>query len=329
MIVLAGDIGGTQTRIALFEVDGIHLTPLIEKVYSSNAFPAFDLIIKDFISIEKFQAGSICFGIAGPVRDGLCETTNLPWSIDSKKIEQTIGIEHTTLINDLEANAWGIQTLSADDFCQINPGSKSARGNACIISAGTGLGEAGMFWDGNRHHPYASEGGHCGFSATTEQQFRLLQFLQQRYKHVSWERVVSGLGIVNIFEFLINDTGQDLPDWFLHQKQHGDPAAAISQMSVDNRCPLSAATIDLFVHCFAIEAGNLALKTLAMGGVYIGGGIAPKLLEHLKKPAFFEAFRKKGRMTELLTAMPINVILNDQTALYGSALCGANQNNST
>ncbi len=329
MIVLAGDVGGTQTRIALFEVDGTHLTPLIEKVYSSNAFPTFDLIIKDFISIEKFQARSICFGVAGPVRNGICETTNLPWSIDPQKIEHIAGIEHTTLINDLEANAWGIQALSADDFCEINLGSTSAIGNTCIISAGTGLGEAGMFWDGNRHHPYASEGGHCGFSATTEQEFRLMHFLQQRYKHVSWERVVSGMGIVNIFEFLANDTGVKLPDWFVDQKKHGDAAAAISQMSVDNTCALATETIDLFVHCYAVESGNLALKTMAMGGVYIGGGIAPKLLEHLKRPAFFEAFRNKGRMSELLTDMPVNVILNDQAALFGSALCGANRTKST
>ena len=324
MIVLAGDVGGTQTRLALFEVDGTDLIPLIEKNYSSSAFPTFDLIIKDFIAIENFEAGSICIGIAGPVRNGICETTNLPWSIDIQKIARTASIDRAVLINDLVANAWGIQALSTGDFAVINPGQSSTGGNACIISAGTGLGQAGMFWDSIQYRPYASEGGHCGFSATTDQDFRLLKFLQHRYGHVSWERIVSGMGIVNIFEFLINDYGIATPNWFVEHQQQGDPAAAISQHFSD--CKVSAETIKLFTHFYAVETANLALKTMATGGVYIGGGIAPKLLEHLQTPFFYESFIAKGRMSNLLTDMPLKVILNDQTALYGSALCGANLN---
>lgn len=322
MIVLAGDVGGTQTRMALFEVDGTRLTPLIEKNYSSNAFPNFDLIIEDFFAIEKFKAEAICIGIAGPVQNGVCETTNLPWNIDIQRIARTSRIDCAVLINDLVANAWGIQALSADDFQVINPGLSSPSGNACIISAGTGLGQAGMFWDGIQYRPYASEGGHCGFSATTEQDFRLLKFLQQRYNHVSWERIVSGMGIANIFEFLVDDYAITPPDWFIENNQQGDPAAAIAQRI--NDCKVCAETIKLFTHFYAVETANLALKTMATGGIYIGGGIAPKLLEHLQDPSFYESFIAKGRMSRLLTQMPLKVILNDQTALYGSALCGAN-----
>jgi len=243
MKVLAGDIGGTQTRIALFDVDKIHLTPLIEKTYSSVAYPNLDTIIEDFISLEKFTAAAACFGVAGPIQQDRCNTTNLPWNIDVQQIGRKIGIRRATLINDLEANAWGLQALAPNDLHVINPGNPPAGGNACIISAGTGLGEAGLYWNGIQYQPYASEGGHCDFVANTEQEFRLLKFLQQRYDHVSWERVVSGMGVVNIFEFLITDHGFSTPEWF----EYGVAAAEISSKSLDGSCALCAETMDLFV----------------------------------------------------------------------------------
>ena len=318
MIVLAGDIGGTQTRIALYDVNGAQLTSLLEKTYSSTAYPNLDTIIEDFVCIEKFTAAAACFGVAGPVQQDHCNATNLPWKIDAQKIGRAIGIRHATLINDLEANAWGIQALAPNDLHVINPGNPPASGNACIISAGTGLGEAGLYWNGIHYQPYASEGGHCDFAASTEQEFRLLKFLQQRYDHVSWERVVSGIGVVNIFAFLIADHGLSTPGWF----ECDNAAAEISRKSLDGSCALCAETMDLFIRFYAAEAGNLALKTMATGGVYIGGGIAPKILQKFREPTFLETFKAKGRMTDLLGNIPVKVILNPQTALFGSALYG-------
>ncbi len=321
MIILAGDIGGTQTRIALFDVSGMHLTPLIEKTYSSTAYPNLDTILEDFVCIEKFSANTACFGVAGPVQNGRCNTTNLPWNIDIQKIGRAIGIPDVTLINDLEANAWGIQALTSNDLHVINPGNPPANGNACIISAGTGLGEAGLYWNGVQYQPYASEGGHCDFAVSTEQEFRLLKFLQQRHDHVSWERVVSGTGLVNIFEFLIADHRLSTPGWF----EHADAAAQIARKATDGSCAICAETLDLFIRLYAAEASNLALKTMATRGVYIGGGIAPKILQKLQEPKFLEAFKAKGRMTDLLGNIPVKVILNTQTALFGSALYGVTQ----
>ena len=323
MIILAGDIGGTQTRIALFNVIGTNLTLLIEKTYSSTAYASFESIVKDFLSIEKFTASAVCLGIAGPIREGRCNTTNLPWRINTQDIAQVIGIDDLTLINDLEANAWGIRTLSPEDLCVINIGTPSTAGNACIISAGTGLGEAGLYWDGSQYYPYATEGGHSDFAASTEEEFRLHTFLKQRYGHVSWERVVSGIGVVNIFEFLITDRSLPMPAWYADCAHRSNAASEISRRSFDGKCPTCTVTMDLFVRLYGAETGNLALKTMATGGVYIGGGIAPKILDKLQTPLFFESFKAKGRMADILNSMPVKVILNDQTALYGAALYGA------
>jgi glucokinase len=319
MQVLAGDIGGTKTRLAIFETDGSALETLREETFPSRAYDGLEQIAAEFL--ERGTACDLaCFGVAGPVRAGRCRTTNLPWEIDADLLRQALGMRQVSLLNDLEANAWGIAGLGADDFASLNPGAPDASGNGAIIAAGTGLGQAGLFWDGERHHPFATEGGHADFAPGNELEQALLTFLQRDHEHVSWERVVSGPGLVNLHRFLREHLRRPVPAWLSDEMAHGDPAAAISRAALAGDDPLCAQALDLFVHFYGVEAGNQALKLMASGGVYIGGGIAPKILPRLQGAGFMLGFTAKGRMRELLEAMPVRVILNDRTALFGPAL---------
>jgi glucokinase len=230
------------------------------------------------------------------------------------------GFERVALINDLEANAWGIGALRENDFCALNAGRPDAGGNACIISAGTGLGEAGLYWDGQRHWPFACEGGHANFSPSSDLEMALLKYLRERFGHASWERVLSGRGLVNVHDFLRSHRGVSVPSWLRAEMSAGDPAAAISMAALDERDDLCAEALDLSIYLYGVEAGNFALKIMAAGGVYLGGGIAPKNLERFKGPLFMQGFLDKGRMQPLLEAMPVKIIVNDRTALYGTAL---------
>ncbi len=320
MKVLAGDIGGTKTRLAVFEVQGTHLETVTERSYVSSSYGGLDDIVRDFLGSEGNNCRQACFGIAGPVQGGRAEATNLPWIIEEQAMAALFGFERIALINDLEANAWGIDALSEDDFCTLNAGNPDAMGNACIISAGTGLGEAGLYWDGQRHWPFACEGGHATFSPSNDLEIALLEYLRERFGHASWERVVSGKGLVNIHEFLLTHRGVTAPSWLREEMSAGDPAAAISRAAMDDRDSLCGEVLDLFIHLYGVEAGNHALKIMATGGVYLGGGIAPKNLERFKGSLFMRGFLDKGRMQPLLEAMPVKVILNDRTALYGPAL---------
>jgi glucokinase len=223
------------------------------------------------------------------------------------------------LLNDLEANAYGIATLAPEDFLTLNEGAPQAEGNAAVIAAGTGLGEAGLYWDGRRHRPFASEGGHASFAPSNTLQVELLRYLLTHFTHVSWERVLSGPGLHTIYTFL-RDTGRGIePAWLSEEIHTGDPAAAISGAALEDRCALCMQALDLFVALYGAEAGNLALKVMATGGVFVGGGIAPKIIEKLKDATFMQAFTAKGRLQPLLETIPVHVILNDQTALYGAA----------
>jgi glucokinase len=232
-----------------------------------------------------------------------------------------LNLEKAMLINDLEANAWGIAALDSKDVVALNKVKSTAVGNQAIISAGTGLGEAGMYWDGAKHHIFASEGGHSDFAPRNELELELFRYLSGRYGHVSYERIVSGPGLVNVFHFL-RDTGRGTePQWLTHEMSRTDPAAAISRAALNGSCPLCEQALDLFVSVYAAEAGNLALKLMATGGVYLGGGIAPKMLPKLSGPLFMRAFLGKGRMQPLLESVPVMVITNDKAALMGAARC--------
>jgi glucokinase len=320
MRVLAGDIGGTKTRLAVFDVDGTRLETVTERSYPSGSYSGLENIVQDFLGGTSTDCRQACFGIAGPVKGGRAQATNLPWIVEEQAMAALFGFERVVLINDLEANAWGIGALGENDFCIINAGSPAAVGNACIISAGTGLGEAGLYWDGQRHWPFACEGGHASFSPSSDREIALLKYLRERFGHASWERVVSGRGLVNVHDFLRTHRGVPAPSWLREEMSAGDTAAAISRAARDDRDALCAEALDLSIYLYGVEAGNLALKIMATDGVYLGGGIGPKNLERLKGPLFMQGFLDKGRMQPLLEAMPVKIILNDRTALYGPAL---------
>lgn len=323
MKVLAGDIGGTRIRFAIIGVHGRRLETEYEASYLSKDYSGLERALEKFVADAGLPFESVGLGIAGPVLDGRCIATNLPWQVDADQIRALLSLESVSLINDLAANALGIAALSERDFCVVNPGSSNPTGNACIIAAGTGLGEAGMFWDGHEHRPFPSEGGHCDFAPVSDLDRRLQQFLARRYGHVSWERVVSGMGIVHIFEFLGKEHSEPEPDWLVREKELGDAASAISNAALSGASPLCMETLRLFLRYYGAEAGNLALKTMASGGIYIGGGIAPRLVPLFKQRDFLEALCAKGRMQSLLREMPVKLILNDRAALFGAAIQAA------
>jgi|SRR5215510_9620221 len=318
-MILAGDVGGTSTRLAFFTVDKARLNLEVEKDYASRGHKSLDEIVIEFVSHHRLGIELACFGIAGPVQHGRVETPNLPWVVDEETLARELRIQSAWLINDLVANTHGIMTLEDKDFTVLNAGASNATGNVAVISAGTGLGEAGAYWDGQRHHPFACEGGHTDFAPRNELEIELARYLLMKFGHGSWERVVSGPGLLNIFDFLRNTGHGEAPEWLIAEMEEKDPSAVISQAALQGRSEICVRALDLFISCFGAEAGNLALKFLATGGVYIGGGIAPKIIQKLKEPAFKEAFTQKGRFKHLLEAIPVRVILNDKTALFGAA----------
>jgi len=318
-MILAGDIGGTNARLAVFDVLDGHFSLISASVFPSREYSSLDEIVSKFVQTANVHPHAACFGVAGPVRNGRVEASNLPWIIESKRLAEELDLKKTLLINDLEANAWGIAFLDPADLVSLNQVKGTPVGNQAVISAGTGLGEAGMYWDGAKHHVFACEGGHADFAPRNELETELLRYLRVRFGHVSYERIVSGPGLVNVFNFL-RDTGRGVePKWLADEMLHSDPAAAISRAAIDGKCGLSEQAIDLFVSIYGAEAGNLALKIMATGGIYLGGGIAPKMLPKLAGPLFMEGFLSKGRMQHLLEAIPVKVITNDKVALLGAA----------
>lgn len=320
--VLSGDIGGTKTRLAIISVEGTQLHTEREKSYSSRDYAAFDELLSDFLHDSNIP-GCASFGVAGPVQGRVVQTTNLPWRIDADALQNKFRFEQCLLLNDLEATASGLPALNRDDLFTLNEGTPESDTNAAVIAAGTGLGEAGLFWDGRQYRPFATEGGHASFSPGDDIEIALLRYMQQRHAHVSWERIVSGPGLVSLHEFLRIHRKATPPDWLLYEIQHGDAAAAIANAALGERDELCIETLDWFVRLYGAEAGNLALKVMSRGGLYLGGGIAPKILSRLQTGAFLEAFFNKGRMRPLLEAMPVKVIMNDRAALYGPALQAA------
>ena len=318
-LILAGDIGGTSTRLACFKaVDG-RLRRGVSKKYPSRNYGGLVEIVRLFVKEHQVPIACAAFGIAGPVRNARVVTPNLAWIVERSELVRALGLDSLWLLNDLEANAYGLPMLGSEDFASINAGVVDPQGNVAVISAGTGLGEAGALWDGHRHRPFAGEGGHADFSPRSELEAELLQYLRKRVGHVSWERVVSGPGLCGIYEFL-RDTARGVEQpWVRERMRDRVSAAVISDAALEGRCELCTRALGLFVSLYAAEAGNFALKILATAGVYLGGGIAPKILGKLRTPEFMESFSDKGRMRDLLETIPVKVILNEETALLGAA----------
>jgi glucokinase len=337
--LFAGDVGGTNSRMAVFESQGETLVELWSRTYSSRGHASLVEVVRSAMQEASSIASSgarrpdpnatsapfdsASFGVAGPVVNGICRATNLPWIVDARELALVLGLPSAGLINDLEANAYGLPALVEKDLSTLHAGDAGARGNAALVSAGTGLGEAGLYWDGREHRPFACEGGHASFSpsikAGDEIEIDLLRWLAERHGHVSWERVVSGPGLYNIYRFL-RDTGRaSEPPELAQRIAAGDPGAAITQSATKGECDLAVQTLTLFVKFYGSEAGNAALKLMSTGGVYLGGGIAPKIASWLARPTFLEAFFDKGRLRPLLEAMPVRIVLNDRTALLGAA----------
>lgn len=317
-MILAGDIGGTNTRLAVCELTQGRPTLTTVEVYRSSQYETLSAIISEFLRDKPQRIEAACLGIAGPVRQGRSELSNLNWTVDAAHIGQHIGVEKVELINDLQANAYGIALLEPDDLWTLHQGAAEAGGHAALIAAGTGLGEAGLYWDGAQYWPLPSEGGHVDFAPRNQLEVDLLLYLMERFGRVSYERVLSGPGLINIYKFLRDTRRGEEPAWLIESVNSGD-AAAISQAAMEGRCPLCVQALDMFVSIYGAEAGNLALKLLATGGVYVGGGIAPKIIGKLQDGTFLNAFMAKGRLTPLLQTIPIRVILNDRTALLGAA----------
>ncbi|MGI8783110.1 MAG: glucokinase [Acidobacteriota bacterium] len=315
-MILAADVGGTKTNIALFS-EGCY-EPLRQASYPSRGAPDLETIVREFLKGGSEVPTRACFGIAGPILDQRCVTSNLPWIVDGPKIAAEFGFGGLRLINDLEATAYGLSVLESSSLFTLNSGVPYP-GHGALVAAGTGLGEAFLFWDGQTHRPGACEGGHTDFGPRNQEQIALLQYLYGRYDHVSYERILSGPGLHNIYEFLRDSGRADEPADFAAGLPKDDPSPAISEAALRGHPEICVCALDLFVQIYGAEAGNLALKVMATHGVYVAGGIAPKILEKLKDGTFLQAFRDKGRFRKLMDTFPVYVVLDDKTALKGAA----------
>jgi len=319
-MILAGEIGATRTRLAAFNTEGNRLERVVEQTYQSQELSGLSEILPQFIRTEGIPVHSACFGVAGPVRNGRSKISNLPWIIDARELAAQLKLPSVGLLNDMEAYAYGIDALDSKDFVTLNEGSEDAEGNRALISAKTGLGVAGLYWDGFRHHPFACEGGHADFAPTTDLQAELLAYLRKKYDRVSCERILSGPGIRNIYEFLRDTHKAEEPAWLKEQigAAH-DPTPVISQIALEGKAPICEKALSIFVGVFGAEAGNCALQYMATGGVFIGGSIAAKIVPKMKEPVFLESFLDKGRLEVLLNDMPVKIVLSDDCGLSGAA----------
>ena len=324
-MILAGDVGGTKVHLSLYNFEGGNLVQLREEKFPAGEYACLDDVVKEFLKKGQEDAAKIaacCFGCPGPVRDGRLKLTNLPWTLDARDLQRSLGIEHIFLINDLEANGYGIPELGKNQIYTLHEGDGAAVGHRGLISAGTGLGECVLIWDGKlrRHLPIPSEGGHVDFAPRNDREIALLHYLQRTLKgRVSFERVVSGLGIRNVYAFLRDDQQLEEPTWLRDRMQTEDPNAVIGTSAEEGSSEICVETMNLFAAAYGAKAGNLALTLLAAGGIYLGGGIAPKVLKIMSNGKFKDAFLDKGRMTPILETVPVRVILDDTCALLGAA----------
>ncbi len=324
-MILAGDVGGTKVHLSLYNFADGKLVPVRDKKFPAANYATLDDVVKEFLADDeslKQQIVASCFGCPGPVRDGRLKLTNLPWELDARALQKSLGIEHIFLINDLEANGYGIPELSSDMIFTLHEGDKSAVGHRGLVSAGTGLGECLLIWDGQRrrHTPVPSEGGHADFSARTEREIALLNYLRRTLNgRVSAERVVSGLGLKNVYAFLRDDQKMEEPEWLRERMQNEDQSAVIGTLAEEGTSDICVEAMNIFAGAFGAEAGNMGLRVLAHGGIYLGGGIAPKALKVLQNGSFTKAFLDKGRLSPVLETVPVRVILDDTCALLGAA----------
>ena len=323
-VILGGDVGGTKAWLGIFRARGSDAAALLSlqraAKFSSRSAASLEELVAQFLADEREHVDYACFGLPGPVGGKRVKMVNLPWEVDAQALGGRFGFRGTFLVNDLVANAYGIGELESSDFAVLHPGDPSAAGNMAVISPGTGLGEAGIFWDGRKHLPFACEGGHSDFAPRTELEVGLLKHLFTPYGHVSCERVLSGsMGIPNLYGFL-RDTGRKPETRAISEAlKTGDAGSIISAAALEASCPLCVETMDLFTSILGAEAGNLALKTMATGGIFIGGGIATKILPLLQRPPLLEALFAKGRFSDFMRKIPLRVILNERAALLGAA----------
>lgn len=319
-LVLAGDIGATKTNLALYKVEGNNVISLQETQYKSHDFKNIIELTNTFIKNNQFP-DSICFGVAGPVLNGHAKLSNIMWEIDSDELSLHFGIKNIQLINDLEATAYGLAMLNEKDVKVIHKCAGDMPGNVAVIAPGTGLGEAGLFWDGNYYHPFATEGGHSDFAPRNEFDFELYNFLQKKFGHVSWERLVCGPGIANIYDFLRDEKKREEPDWLKEKFKDADVSSVISRHVIQSE--ICKETMQLFIRYLAYESANLVLKLKATGGLFIGGGIAPQIVSLFEDNLFYSSFCQSGRLNYLLERLPVKIIVNTKTALLGAAYYGS------
>ena len=319
-MILACDVGGTSTRVALFEPVADRAVMIGNNAFRSSQYRSLEAIVEEFRLLHPDALTAACFGVAGPVSEGRCITTNLPWQVEVPQLQTVLGSCRVTLINDLVANAWGIDWLTSEDVVSLHCGHPDPQGNRAVISPGTGLGEAGMICVDGRYRPFASEGGHSEFGPRSDTQFDLARYLERRFGRVSYENVLSGPGLVNIYTFLRNSARADEPEWFAEELKRSDPAARISEAAINDELPICIDAMRIFLKIFGAEAGNLALKLMATGGVWLGGGIVPKIMPLIvSTPYFLDGFTAKGKLSHIVERIPIAAIRNQQTALLGAA----------
>jgi len=324
-MLLAGDIGGTKTRLAIYSPETGPRTPLVEATFPSGRYPSLETLVSDFLAQVDLKPERASFGVAGPVVAGQATITNLPWVMSETHLETALGLSPVRLLNDLAAIAQAVPWLESDDLYTLNEGQADPGGAIAVIAPGTGLGEGFLTWDGSRYRAHASEGGHTDFAPTNPLEVDLLRYLLDRLEHVSYERVCSGQGLPNIYAFLRDSGYAEEPAWLAEQLADADdpnPVIVNAAQGSGQQCELCVATLETFVSILGTEAGNMALNVLATGGVYLGGGIPPRILSALQGGRFMEAFRDKGRMSHLMVRIPIHVILNPKVALLGAACQG-------
>jgi glucokinase len=324
MLLLAGDVGGTKTDLAVYSVEGGPRKPVAQGEFHSASYPSLEAIAKEFLATVDQPIDRACFAVAGPVIAGHAKITNLPWELDETTSSQELGLRSVRLLNDLEAVARAVPIFTPDDVHTLNPGKPAAGGTIAVVAPGTGLGEAFLTWDGSSYRPHPSEGGHADFAPSGPTQIELLQYLQERYEHVSYERVCSGIGIPNIYEYLRDSGfGRESPELAEQVGGGADRTHLILDAALRPTapCPLCIAAVDIFIAILGAEAGNLALKVFATGGVYLAGGIPLRVLAALDKGGVLEAFQRKGRFADLLADVPIHVIVC-RAAIIGAASLG-------
>jgi glucokinase len=322
-MLLAGDIGGTKTNLAVFSPDEGLRAPLAEATFPSSCYPSLEALVSEFLAQIDIKVERASFGVAGPVVAGRAATTNLPWEMDQGQLQAALNIPTVRLLNDLAAIAHAVPFLEPSDLHTLNKGQAVPNGTLAVIAPGTGLGEAFLTWDGSRYVTLPSEGGHADFAPTDPLQIGLLAYLLDRFDHVSFEQVCSGRGLPNIYAYLKDGGYAGEPGWLAEQLATArDPNPVIVQAALSGKSELCVATLDTFVSILAAEASNLALKVLATGGIYLGGGIPPRILPALEGPRFMRAFTNKGRFSDLLARVPVHVILNPKSALLGAACHG-------